>query len=397
MAVSGIGASDVIAATVGGATYGTSLLWALVLGTFLKFVLTEGLARWQLATGTTIVEGWARHLPRWVLGIFFSYLVLWSIAVSGALISGCGLAVQNITRGAVPFVWGALAHAVVAFLFIYTARTALFTLIMRPLIAVMFVSVVVCAALTFPDPAAVLGGLLVPMIPSGGGPYVLSLIGGIGGSLTLLSYSHLLRQEGLNHDSNLGRVRLDLAMAYLFTAIFGFSIMTIAARVFHNVGIPLTDSEAISRMAGQLAEIAGPMGFYIYSIGFWAAVVASLMGVWEAVPHIFADCLSLMKHPEASGQEAQIASPSYRGALGFVALASIPFAFLQRPLLVVVIFTIVGSLFIPFLAGTLLYLNNRIAWRSAIAHNQRTTNAVLIVILLLFLGVVAWEIPSLFR
>lgn len=70
MAVSGIGASDVISATVGGATYGTALLWALVLGAFFKFVLTEGLPRWQVATGTTLVEGWARHLPRWVLVTF---------------------------------------------------------------------------------------------------------------------------------------------------------------------------------------------------------------------------------------------------------------------------------------------------------------------------------------
>ena len=37
--------------------------------------------------------------------------------------------------------------------------------------------------------------MFVPAIPSGSGPYVLSLIGGIGGSLTLLSYSYLLREE----------------------------------------------------------------------------------------------------------------------------------------------------------------------------------------------------------
>ena len=36
-------------------------MWALALGTFLNFVLTEGLARWQLATGATLLEGWARH------------------------------------------------------------------------------------------------------------------------------------------------------------------------------------------------------------------------------------------------------------------------------------------------------------------------------------------------
>ena len=57
MAVSGIGASDIISATVGGATYGTALLWAVVLGAFFKFVLSEGLARWQLATGTTLLRG----------------------------------------------------------------------------------------------------------------------------------------------------------------------------------------------------------------------------------------------------------------------------------------------------------------------------------------------------
>ena len=57
MATSGIGASDIVAATVGGATYGLALLWALILGAFFKFVLSEGLARWPLATGSTALEG----------------------------------------------------------------------------------------------------------------------------------------------------------------------------------------------------------------------------------------------------------------------------------------------------------------------------------------------------
>lgn len=90
MAVSGIGASDMISATVGGATYGTTLLWALVLGAFFKFVLSEGLSRWQLATGTTLLEGWARYLPRWVVVGFFCYLVLWSvIATCFSLCENC--------------------------------------------------------------------------------------------------------------------------------------------------------------------------------------------------------------------------------------------------------------------------------------------------------------------
>ena len=46
----------------------------------------------------------------------------------------------------------------------------------------------------------------------------------------------------------------------------------------------------------------------------------------------------------------------------FVTLAPIPFAFTGQPLEVIVIYTIVGSLFVPFLAATLLYLNNRVKW-----------------------------------
>ena len=255
MAASGIGASDIVCGTVGGATYGLALMWALALGAFFKFVLSEGLARWQLATGSTVLEGWACQLPRWVMMLFAGYLVLWAVAVSGALVSGCGLAIENITNGAVPRTWGGFAQAVAAFALIWSARVGGFTRVMKPLIVVMFVSVVVCAALTFREPASVLRGLFVPTLPSGGGAYVLSLIGGIGGSVTLLSYNYLLRDEGKVDPRNLRAVRLDLATAYLFTAIFGLSVMLITNRVFHSAGVAITDREAVSRMAGALATL----------------------------------------------------------------------------------------------------------------------------------------------
>ena len=396
MAVSGIGASDIISATVGGATYGTTLLWALVLGAFFKFILTEGLARWQLATGTTLLQGWARYLPRWVLLLFASYLVLWSIAVSGALISGCGLAVENLTNGKVPFVAAALGHAVFGFLFLHFANAERSGVVIKPLIAIMFISVVGCAALTFRDLGALVGGLVVPRIPGGGGAYVFSLIGGIGGSLTLLNYNYLLRDEQRVAPRELRQVRADLAVAYLFTAVFGLSVMLIAARVFYFAGVPITDSQAVSRMAGQLANLTGPVGFYVYSIGFWAAVLASLLGVWQVTPHIFADCWSLLRRAASADAQPARRPAVYTNALIFIALAAVPFAFMRRPLLLVVAFTILGSLFISFLAATLLYLNNRVPWDSPIAHNRPLTNVALAGVLLVFVVVGAIEVIALF-
>jgi hypothetical protein len=141
---------------------------------------------------------------------------------------------------------------------------------------------------------------------------------------------------------------------------------------FTRQAFPITDSEAVSRMAGQLAEVTGPAGFYVYSIGFWAAVLASLLGVWQTVPHIFADCWELLRRraPAPQDEHATRVPTSYTAALTFMALAAVPFAFVRRPLFLVVTFTILGSFFIPFLAATLLHLNNRVPWKSAVPHNR---------------------------
>jgi hypothetical protein len=151
-------------------------------------------------------------------------------------------------------------------------------------------------------------------------------------------------------------------------------------------------------MAGQLADLVGPSGFYVYSIGFWAAVLASLFGVWQTIPRVFADCYSLLRRCKTNERQAAMktGSPHFRAALAFMALASVPFVLADRPVLIVIAFTILGSVFIPFVAATLLYLNNRVSWRSAIPHNGPGTNAILIFVLLLFLVVAAWEISSRF-
>ena len=68
VAATGIGAGDLATASFAGSYLGTTVLWAAVVGAFLKFVVTEGLARWQLATGTTLLEGVVEHLGQPRLG-----------------------------------------------------------------------------------------------------------------------------------------------------------------------------------------------------------------------------------------------------------------------------------------------------------------------------------------
>jgi Mn2+/Fe2+ NRAMP family transporter len=394
LAATGIGAGDVVSATVGGARYGEVLLWGILLGAFFKYVLNEGVARFQLATGLTALEGWAHYLPLWVLLYFGTYLLVWTVAVSAALANACGLGIANLTGGFVPQSWGAALHSLAGAAFVLLGGFSGFERIMKLLIGTMFFAIIACAALTFENGAAVTSGLLIPHIPQGGGAYVLSLIGGIGGSVTLLSYNYWLREEGMATPEYARFVRKDLALAYGFTAVFGISIMTMASRAFHAAGIQITDSQAVTRLAEMLGGIVGPAGFYVYSLGFWAAVFAALLGVWQSVPYLYADFYAIWKKASSEERAAltQVGSVPYRIALAYITLAPIPFAFLGRPLFIIVIYTIVGSLFLPFLAATLLWLHQRARWDERVPRNGWFTTGLLILVLVLFVAIGVREI-----
>ena len=394
VAATGIGSGDVVSATVGGARYGVVLLWAIALGAFFKFVLSEGIARWQLATGLTALEGWAVHLPKWVKFYFGAYLVLWTVAVTAALTNATGLGISNLTGGAIAQSWGAVAHSLIGFAFVWIGGYALFEKLMKLLVGIMGFSILICALLIVTDWAHILQSLVIPTIPAASGTYVLSIIGGIGGSITILSYNYWMREEGLSGADDLGYVRGDVGVAYLFTAIFGMSVMVIANQAFYMAGVTITDAQAVPKMAEMLGTLLGTFGVYAFSLGFWAAVFASLLGVWQSVPYLYADFYGVVIQlpPDARQEVTKVTSTPYRLALAFVTLIPLPFAFTGRPLVIIVIYTIVGSLFVPFLAATLLYLNNRVRWTAQVPHNHWTTNVVLVAVLALFAIVGAQEV-----
>jgi Mn2+/Fe2+ NRAMP family transporter len=399
VAATGIGSGDVVSATVGGARYGVVLLWAIVAGAFFKFVLSEGIARWQLATGKTALEGWADHLPPWVKYYFLAYLVLWTVAVSAALTNATGLGISNLTNGAIPQSWGAVAHSLIGFAFVWLGGYGSFEKFMKLLVGVMGFSILICAGLTLNNPIPTLQGLVVPTIPLNSGTYVLSLIGGVGGSITMLSYNYWMREENMRGSGFMSYVRGDIAIAYIFTALFGISIMLIANDAFFVNGVTLRDAEAVPKMAAALGTLLGSFGRIAFSVGFWAAVFASLLGVWQSVPYLYADFYGILKKmtPEARRDVVKVTSTPYRLALAYITLVPIPFAFTGRPIAIIVTYTIVGSLFVPFLAATLLFLNNRVAWTEAVPHNSWTTNLLLIAILALFAVVGAQEVMNALR
>lgn len=391
VAATGIGAGDLATASFTGSILGTAVLWAAVVGAFLKYVVTEGLARWQLATGDTLLEGVVHRIGRPVGWLFLPYLVIWSFFVAAALMSACGVTLHAMIplfddplHGKVVF--GALA-SLVGLGLVLLGGYDLFDKIMRVCIGVMFVTVIVTAALLWPGTGQVLKGLVVPAIPDAGGQgtgWTVALMGGIGGTLTVLCYGYWIREEGRTGESFLNVCRIDLAAGYAITALFGIAMVIIGS----TIEIEGRGASLLVQLSDQLVEPLGQPGKWLFLVGAAGAVFSSLLGVWQAVPYLFADTLGLLRKDGRASADAAIdtRSTAYRGYL--VALAIVPMAGLfWRFQEIQKLYAVIGATFIPLLAIALLILNGRADWVGERFRNRPATVAVLLATLAFFVWI----------
>lgn len=396
MAATGVGAGDLVAASVAGAKYGYALIWAAAFGALLKYALNEGLARWQLATGQTLLEGWVEHLGRWVQWVFLVYLVLWSFIVAAALMTACGLAGHAIAPALSVNTWAVL-HALVAAGFVLWGGYGSFERTVKVFIGVMFVTLLGCALLVEPPLRTVVQVVSQASIPAGGAKFVLSVIGGVGGSLTLLAYGYWIREKGWRGGAWLKAVRVDLGVAYLLTGLFGAAVMVLAAAVLHSQHLEVKGTAGVVKMAEMVAQVAGPVGHWTFLLGFWGAVATSILGVWQGDPYLFCNFVGLMKRLPPDELEAMQSTRSkwYRLYLLWLTFPPMILLTIDKPVAVVVVYTIVGALFMPFLAGTLLYLNSR---RDLVGELRSGwgMNLLLVLSLLLFAYLGCSEIVAVF-
>jgi len=389
VAATGIGAGDLATASFAGSRLGTTVLWAALAGAFLKFVANEGLARWQLATGTTLLEGVVRHFGRLTGWFFLAYLVFWTFFVASALMSACGVTLhalipvfEDARDGKLVF---GILSSLIGVILVLRGGYTLFSKIMQVCIGFMFVTVMATAVIVWPGTGEVLNGLFVPSIPEqeGGLSWTVALMGGIGGTVTVLCYGYWIREAGRTGKDDLRTCRIDLAVAYAVTALFGCAMVIIGS----TIEIDGRGATLLVILSERLEESLGPAGGWIFLVGAAGAVFSSLLGVWQAVPYLFADLWGLLRGPERDTSKGETRvntrAPAYRGYLA--AMALLPMAGLFRGFgEVQKFYAVVGAWFFPALALALLLLNGRSSWVGKSFRNQPLTMAALIGVLLFF-------------
>jgi len=234
-------------------------------------------------------------------------------------------------------------------------------------VLIKFLTVVSIAVLVSPDLGDLASGL-VPRLPEGSTIYVLGLIGGVGGTITMAAYGYWMFAKGWKGTGWLSMMRLDNAVGYVMTGIFVIAMLVVGSTML--LGQNLTESDSgLLTLGTALDERYGGWARILFLVGFLAVTSTSLLGVWNGVSLMFTDWTRAIRLPHgkaaddgdamerfASG-EAERSLP-FRGYLLWLTIPPMGLLFIDRPFGLTLVYGVLGSVFMPFLAITLMLLLN---------------------------------------
>lgn len=391
VAATGVGAADLVATMIAGSKYGYALLWAVVLGCVMKVVLVEGAGRYSLATGRTLYEGWS-SLGRWTHVYFGPYIVIWGFVYGAAAMAGTGLALHALFPFLGVKAWG-IVSGFIGLVLVWSGRYAVFEKVLSTFVLLMFATMVFAAALTVPNLPELATGF-VPRIPDGSLLNILSVAGGVGGTITLAAYGYWLREKGWHTPAFMRVMRLDNRVAYLVTGIFVIATLIVGAELLHSAGIAIATGDAgMLDLSHVLSDRYGPAGGTVFLVGFWAAAMSSLVGVWNGVSLMFADFAGHIRGQAQDHPDRQAGGRFYHAYVLWLTIPPIGMLFVGQPVYLILAYGVLGALFMPFLAITLLWLLNSdrvpAEWR-----NKATSNLVLGVCALTFAALAVDQVRS---
>ncbi|MGP3968910.1 Nramp family divalent metal transporter [Streptomyces sp. 6N223] len=399
VAATGVGAGDLVATSVAGERYGYTLLWAAVVGCLIKISLAEATGRWHLATGTTIFDGW-RSLGAWTTWYFAIYVLVWGFVYGGTAMAASGLPLEELFPDGPGYrTWGVLC-GLLGLVCVWFNRYAVIEKVMTVLVGVMFVVVVVLAVRVTPDLGELATGLW-PTLPDGSVIYTLSLMGGVGGTITLAAYGYWVNSKGWTTPRWMATMRLDNRVAYIATGIFVIAMLIVGAELLHAGSVALDDSnQGLLDIGDVLEQRFGTATSNLFLIGFFAAAFTSVIGVWHGVSLLFADFVARLREEPGAGSATDVARGEREGSWPFRAyvlwLTFPPMILLfnEQPVGLTLAYGVIGALFMPFLALTLFWMLNTDRtpreWR-----NGHLSNAVLLGAGILFAVLCVHEIQDL--
>jgi manganese transport protein len=259
-----------------GAGYGYTLLWMVTLSTVMLILLQHNAAHLGIVTGDCLAEAAVRHLSPWLARPLLFSAFLASGATAMAELLGAAIALRMLF-GLPLRVGTLLTLALVLWLLFGTAYRRL----ERTIIG--FVSLIGFAFvfelwLTHTDWGSAAVGWVVPAIPGGALPVVMSVLGAVVMPHNLFLHSEIIqsRQWQLAGEEVIAsRLKFEFLDTLLSMGIgwaINSAMILVAAATFWERRIPVTD---LSQAKEMLRPLLGPGASLVFAAALLLAGVAS--------------------------------------------------------------------------------------------------------------------------
>jgi len=278
-----------------GASFGTALLWTVLLSCIITFYLLDRFSFYTIVTGETIIQGIKKHLHPAFSWFLTTALV---IIIMAALLGITGILTDTVSEGVNMFVSSKIPNAMVAivigilvFGILISGSNKNFENVMAIIVGIMGLAFIIAVIYLSPSLSSLARGL-VPSIPaeSGGSENSgLVVIAGMTGttvsSVVFVIRSLLVKEAGWTL-KDMKSQRIDAANSAFFMFLISASVMIVAAETLFPEGIRVNN---VPELLPILAPIAGSFAVIVMIIGISAAGLSSVLPNILAVPWLIKD------------------------------------------------------------------------------------------------------------
>ncbi|ACU93925.1 Mn2+/Fe2_ transporter, NRAMP family [Cryptobacterium curtum DSM 15641] len=273
-----VGPGTVTTCTVSGASYGTTMLWALLFATVSTIIFQEMAARIGIATqeglGENIRDNIKNPALKWIaIIIVIVAIFIGNIAYETGNITGGILGIQSIYPDA-SMIAIAIVVGAVAFGLMWAGSYDLVEKVLTAIVVFMGVVFLVTALASPVDWGAVLAGLFSPQLPTNDNKGLLTAIGLIG--TTIVPYNLFLHASGAaerwSDPKQIADARFDSILSIGLGGVISMAILICAAANLQPLGIQVKNG---ADMALALQPLLGNWATWMIALGLLAAGVSS--------------------------------------------------------------------------------------------------------------------------
>ena len=371
-----IGPGTVTLCTIAGASFGYSLIWAILLSIFSTIVLQEMSLRIGLITKMNLAEVIRINIKSKFINRLFLVLIICSILIGNAAyeagnITGASLGISAILNSEsinyIPIFIG-----LIAFIILYQGNYKILERFLVLLVLIMSISFFITAIMTKPNIESLLNGILSPELNSRNIMVVLGLVGTTVVPYNLFLHSSLV-SEKWGSSNKLKVARFESFFSILIGGLISLSIIITAASVNNK------DVNGVIDLAKGLEPLYGKFAIYFLGIGLFASGITSSITAPLAAAYVAKSCFDW---------NDSLKSQKFRAIWIIILFSGVIVSMVElNPIEIIKFAQFSNSLLLPIIAIILLWLiNNKSIISKRYRYKFQNILGSIIVILSIILG-----------